>query len=910
MLQHFYHKHDNYSLTVYGANWRAQSFTPSGSFVCSSATLFFSSLGTPAGDLTYSIYAADGSGNPTGAALGSTIVDYSGVDTDNPGIPLTGIFTPGISLSASTQYVLVVSLSAGNGSNYLRLTNKASGDYAGGNSKSSANSGSTWSDVANDLLFDLWDSGLSGTREYLAIGNSTGKTRFMRLYRDTNGNSTVLWAYGIAATQTNCTVEKSDSYIYAVTSDSSNTYLDRWDAQLAKDGTFGQRALTGILRAIGISADDYIGHGYQSGTRGYYRVLNPGLSVVYSGGGAVSYHCHAMKISGTEDFLLHGYGNGSGGSVNGYRRKKTDGTNLLNFWVSAGQMYGMTIRESDKNAFCAAVISGIATVREYLDDSDSYVWTTNMSPYGGLPFQVVHDPDLDLLYVGTDRTGGNNTSLYKLNAATGAQVTTYDTGGNVRKITITRDGTILVCGPSSTDAGTQVSSLREFDSNLNVLWRFDENFTMNLGGVVEPLINYVNLPFTVEGSGSLFLIGPKTKPPGGTPGDPIAVGASSPVTGVYPIVARPESPVIEHLLFRTRITRALDGSEVRTPMRLAPRLAFEMKIADKRQVMESILYDRAMDYMASPFWHEAVWLTQPAYATQDTVQVTTTAQSEFVEGQWALVLSRSMNRYDLVEIDTVADTEITFTSSLLHSYPVKAEVIPVSRCLAENIQVDKRLERAVYDMKVLVDPLDNDLGLTLYADDALEITEVNYVSNSLRETISRPHYRSDGGTGLIYQSVILDHSDKGSMVGFRTNSRASLWALREMLYRLAGRCVSFKLATFGKELTPAAPLVSGNTTLTIENCGYTNYVQNRRGTIRVILTDGTVVSRTVTGSVVLNYLYERLTVSVAWGATMAVADVARIEYLDSVRFDTDDITIRHANALGWTSCDVPIKLLG
>ena len=910
MLKHFYHKQDNNALSVYGANWAAQSFTPDSSFTCSTLTLFLSRSGTPTGTLTYSVYATDMSGDPTGPALATTTADYSGVDTDFPGMPIAGDFSGGVALSSGTQYVLIVSLDGGNVSNYLKVTNKAAGDYAGGNCKSSADSGGSWADNARDLTFDLFNSDQTGVKNYFAMGNgvTSSTARFMRIYRDGSGNSTILEAASVSGTATNGTLRKSEGYIYAISSDGSNTYLNRWDNQLAKDTGYGEVSLSGILWSVDVSDDEYIGHGYKVGTRGYFRALDPAMAQTYTGGGSVAYLALCMAVSDSQDFLVHGYGNGSGGFVNGYRVKKTDGTSLLKFWVSAGQIYGMSLRASDGNAFCAAVDpSGtVATIREYLDDANSYVWTVDMAPYGGHPYQVVHDSDLDILYVGTNRAGGGvSTSLYKFNAATGAQLATYDTGGNARHLTLTRTGTLLVCGPTSTDADAGVSTLREIDTDLSVLWRFDENFAMNLGGILDTPITYEDIGFTVDGRGQMLDVADAEAPLPLDPVDGIVLGQASVAGPLVPLIVRPLTPLIEHLEFKTEIHRRLSRREFRKPLRKCPRLSYELKIADKNQFVESYLLDRAMDDMAIPCWHEPSFTSQPIVAGDDHVHVATTAQTQFLAGHWAVIVGKG-GRYDVMEIDSVLATQIVFTGMVTQNYPTNTEVIPVERCWAENIRVSKQLQYAVYDMKLAVAPVDTDLGLTTYSEGELSLTTVNY-SSPLMESWSRPAYRRDGGQGLMSQTVIAGQADRGGMLRFVTHNRAELWSLRSLLYRLQGRAVAFHLATFAEELTPNAPLAAGVNLMNIEYCGYAEHVQNRRNKLRIHLSDGSVLFRAVLSSqVVVPGVTERLTLSDTWPSTIQPEDVTRIEYLDLVRIASDDVVIHHTNALGWASCEVPV----
>jgi hypothetical protein len=323
--------------------------------------------------------------------------------------------------------------------------------------------------------------------------------------------------------------------------------------------------------------------------------------------------------------------------------------------------------------------------------------------------------------------------------------------------------------------------------------------------------------------------------------------------------------------------------------------------------MENLLFGQAMDYMAAPFWHEPVWLTQAMPTGSDTAYVTSTAYSQFKAGQWALAISPS-GGYNLLKVVTVGANQLTFSNLTTQLFKVRHEIIPVSQCVAESIAVSERMTHSVYDMKVLVEPIDNDLGMSPYQDGELVITDVNYVKN-LKGTYSRPHYRQDSLGGGFLQTVLANHADKGSMVGFVTHNRSELWQLRTMLNRLGGKRTSFFLASFSKEIIPSLGLETAGTTLTIEACGYTDFAQGGRGKIRVVLTNGTVIERIVLSSVYISGAAERLTVDAAWGQTVTVDDIDRIEYLDLVRLDTDDVMIVHQNAIGSAYCEAPVTLL-
>jgi hypothetical protein len=99
-------------------------------------TISASRVGTPTDNLRVSVYALDGSGNPTGSALASET--YTGSDLEETYSPggynlITYVLGSGLSLSASTQYGLVVDRTgAVDANNFYRINVDTGSSYAGG----------------------------------------------------------------------------------------------------------------------------------------------------------------------------------------------------------------------------------------------------------------------------------------------------------------------------------------------------------------------------------------------------------------------------------------------------------------------------------------------------------------------------------------------------------------------------------------------------------------------------------------------------------------------------------------------------------------------------------------------------------------------------------------------------------
>jgi len=144
--------------------------------------------------------------------------------------------------------------------------------------------------------------------------------------------------------------------------------------------------------------------------------------------------------------------------------------------------------------------AGSFVVKEANGTTGDVFWSKTLTLQGNST-RLLHLPVVDALFLSSDRSYGGTKTLQKLNASNGDVLGQADTGAIINDLFETRDGTLLASGVSGSD-GIAVSTLREFDTNLNVLWRFDSNFISELKGAVEDFVN----PPTIEteSSGGTF----------------------------------------------------------------------------------------------------------------------------------------------------------------------------------------------------------------------------------------------------------------------------------------------------------------------------------------------------------------------------------------------------------------------
>lgn len=379
------------------------------------------------------------------------------------------------------------------------------------------------------------------------------------------------------------------------------------------------------------------------------------------------------------------------------------------------------------------------------------------------------------------------------------------------------------------------------------------------------------------------------------------------------IPIRPEAPLKEHLQWQTKIIEASDGGEQRIANRHIPRGMFEMTYKEGRRRMEMILFDRQSKLVAIPAWHEPSYLSSAATAGAYTVNVNTTDYANFYVGGYACVLYDE-HTFDVLEIESMTGTSLTFTSDLADSYAIGVQVMPL---MTAYIEATTPSVKAVYndqDIKVKAHVLatDNDIasatGWNTY-NSKVFLDDPNFLRGRLPEILETKVFVLDNQTGDRMQMSNWDHGLRRSRKGFVTHSRADLWKLRKLLHYLKGRQVSFYIPTFSKDILPSTTLINSSSTITMANIGYTVNARERwpKQVIRLHKKDGTILVRTIQDSAEVSAAVEQLTVDTAWPYDITVAEIERIEFLEKVRFDTDDITLLHMNALGDAECVVPTR---
>lgn len=379
----------------------------------------------------------------------------------------------------------------------------------------------------------------------------------------------------------------------------------------------------------------------------------------------------------------------------------------------------------------------------------------------------------------------------------------------------------------------------------------------------------------------------------------------------------PEKGYVEILEFFTDIFPHVDGTEDRSSPRKNARQLFEWTIrveeGPEHSQFENILFDWQQRAFGIPMWHEATTLTVATVAASTlTVNVASTDYADWRVGGLGLVYT-DRSTFDVLEVASLTATTITFSNPTQSAHAVRALVIPLRTAFAKKVIRGSRWRVGMreYQMSFRVDDNDIDIGSTAAFstfNSKVLLDGCNVVNRIMQEELTQDQVIIDGTVGKTEQVSPWERNKRSYQYTFFVQSQQSLWELRQLLHSLRGQWKSFYVPTFNKDLQPILDLTSAQNTLDVTNVGYTLYVRERqsRNVIQILFTDGTYLMRTITSSAEVDATRETLTLDSTWPSTKTVDEVARISYVEEVRFNSDRIQITHEQANGRARIKAPL----
>jgi hypothetical protein len=385
---------------------------------------------------------------------------------------------------------------------------------------------------------------------------------------------------------------------------------------------------------------------------------------------------------------------------------------------------------------------------------------------------------------------------------------------------------------------------------------------------------------------------------------------------------RPELEYEEILQWLTDVFPHVDGTEQRRSVRKNPRqlLDWSVLVEDgvERSILENVLFDWQSRAFGLPQWHELTPLSGTVTGGSTTVlTVVTTADADFRDGG-LLVVYESQTKFDVLNLVSHTATTLTVENPPQNSYAPGADVVvaPLRLGTLTGDPGGQRYRTGLERVQTRFRVKDNDANLgdastfPTFASKVL-LDDFNFVQGTMPESYRQTVVTIDGDVGLTAEYARSDRHRRGSVKQFVVGTKAALWRVRRLLHFLSGRRISFFVPTFSRDLVPLANITSGMTTLAVSNVGYTNFVRSRqpKNVIRVVpvVGAGSPFLRTILSSTVNTSVQETITVDSTWPSTLTPSQVERIEFVEKVRQDSDEVRIRHERGGTTRRISVPIR---
>lgn len=378
------------------------------------------------------------------------------------------------------------------------------------------------------------------------------------------------------------------------------------------------------------------------------------------------------------------------------------------------------------------------------------------------------------------------------------------------------------------------------------------------------------------------------------------------ITGqrVTVFTARPETPVEEVLEFLTDVMEARDGTEQRVTVRSVPRQRLTLKFLEEeleRQNLDNLLFDWLARVWGVPIWQEERRLQADAAATDLTVQVDTTF-SQFRAGGLALVFTDQFDA-EALEIDSLTASSLTFTSPLLRAHSASnTTVMPVNLAYARTQPSAPRLRLGQQRLTMEFVTLDNQdvsdsSAFSVYKTKVL-LDDPNLVLGGDRKggQWTRRVEVLESPSGDPRQFGVTDRSRLVSSKGFFADGAQGVWQVRQLVHALKGSRISFYLPTFQNDLTLEADIGASATTFDVTKTGFHDFVQGRQpfGAVTLVKTDGTRITRDITGTAEFDDDTDRITIDTAFDSVaIPTSEVARMELTMLVRIRDDKVSFTH-----------------
>jgi len=348
----------------------------------------------------------------------------------------------------------------------------------------------------------------------------------------------------------------------------------------------------------------------------------------------------------------------------------------------------------------------------------------------------------------------------------------------------------------------------------------------------------------------------------------------------------------------TSIQTGLDGTEQRSSLITWPRRSitakYFAKTYDELNYLKRILFKSLHLTWGIPFWQDKTTLISQASSGLKILNVGSTLYRNFEVGSLC-ILFQSITSFEVGEIDSFTETQITLVTNLSSTWPVGTKVYPL---LKSRIEPQQEID--------LLDPARGGIAITSYEefdedierhvpniDDfdvylGLPIFHFKPRHNQLKQILYHPYshlsFLGKSYKFTHYDETILPLEGEYVIIG-----REMVNQCLDFFDYHKGRWGEFWLPTHQRDIVISEPFDSDDVTFTVEPIEYPTYWSGKKASHYVVFQwpDDTLICREIVGA-----SGNTITIDSALGIASNSPNKIIVSFLLLGRFDMDEIEMK------------------
>lgn len=359
-------------------------------------------------------------------------------------------------------------------------------------------------------------------------------------------------------------------------------------------------------------------------------------------------------------------------------------------------------------------------------------------------------------------------------------------------------------------------------------------------------------------------------------------------------------PFTERLIWRTQIVRGAGSAEQRISFRKVPRQILEYAYPFRSDA-ESAKVDNLVHRYAKLLWHLPLWGEQifhepnlTAGGTSIAVD-TTNADWRAIGGGAYAVIWQSETKHEVVSVTGVEAGALT-VSALANSYKGHKTLAPCRMGYLAASARGRMHSTGVKRVSLVFEVIDNQYATghaaAMSYDDIEVLTDPAGMPGGVHETEIDPDaWVMDSPTGRRVLDPVSDYNVTTQSQEWVHKTRAACWSFRQWLHAINGPQKCFFVPTFRDDVTLAAQCLAADTTITVVNRGYSDYLTDNELLDYVAFrpSGSDIIVRRVDGMTELSATQERFTLDAAPGAIFASG--SNLSWVHCCRLANDAVEI-------------------